>query len=374
MPGLYVHIPFCEKKCMYCDFYSIESFRDYDRFLSALLGEIALRGRLLPGAFQFHSMFFGGGTPSLLSETQLGGIIDALRSRFEFDPHIEVTVECNPGTVTVEKLRGYRAAGVNRLSFGVQSFHADDLEFLGRIHSAEEAEEAVAMAFAAGIKNVNVDLMFSLPGQTPERWKYNLERARALGTTHLSCYSLTVEQGTPLARMVERGVVGMPPEESDAALFELTMETLATWGFHQYEVSNYALPGFESRHNLTYWRHEDYLGFGPSAHSTMNGRRWWNARSLDKYLSLIESHTLPESGGEQLGPATLRSEYIFLRLRSEGIHLPDFKHRFGSDLHAHNRAFIDRCIAENILHLEDNRLSLTRKGLLVCDEICAELE
>lgn len=374
MPGLYVHIPFCETKCIYCDFYSIESFRDYDRFLSALHSEIALRGRLRPGALRFHSIFIGGGTPSLLTDVQLGGIIEALHARFEFDPHIEVTVECNPGTVTVEKLRGYRAAGVNRLSFGVQSFHADDLQFLSRIHSAAEAEDAVAMSFAAGIKNVNVDLMFSLPGQTPERWMQNLERARALGTTHLSCYSLTVEQGTPLARMVERGMVGTPPEESDAVLFELTMETLAGWGFRQYEVSNYALPGYESRHNLTYWRHEDYLGFGPSAHSTMHGRRWWNARSLDKYLSLVESHTLPESGGEQLDPDTLRSEYIFLRLRSEGILLPDFKHRFGSDLHADNRAFIDRCIAENILHLEDGRLSLTRKGLLVCDEICAELE
>lgn len=374
MPGLYVHIPFCETKCIYCDFYSIESFRDYDRFLSALHSEIALRGRLRLGALRFHSIFIGGGTPSLLSDVQLGGIIEALHARFEFDPQIEVTVECNPGTVTVEKLRGYRAAGVNRLSFGVQSFHADDLQFLSRIHSAAEAEDAVAMSFAAGIKNINVDLMFSLPGQTPERWVQNLERARALGTTHLSCYSLTVEQGTPLARMVERGMVRTPPEESDAVLFELTMETLAGWGFRQYEVSNYALPGYESRHNLTYWRHEDYLGFGPSAHSTMNGRRWWNARSLDKYLAIIDSHTLPEAGGEQLDPATLRSEYIFLRLRSEGIHLPDFTRLFGSDLHSDNRAFIDRCISENILHLEDNRLSLTRKGLLVCDEICAELE
>ena len=374
MPGLYVHIPFCEKKCIYCDFYSIESFRAHDRCLSARHAGIDLRARLLPDATRFHSMFFGGGTPSLLSDVQLGGIIEALQAPFDFDPPIEITVECNPGTVTVEKLRGYRAAGVNRLSFGVQSFHAHDLEFLTRIHSAEQAEEAVASAFAAGIKNVNVDLMFSLPGQTPERWMHNLERARALGTTHLSCYSLTVEQGTPLARMVDRGIVGMPPEESDAALFELTMDTLAGWGFRQYEVSNYALPGFESRHNLTYWRHEDYLGFGPSAHSTLHGRRWWNARSLDKYLALIESHTLPETGGELLGPATLRSEYIFLHLRSEGIDLSDFTRRFGSDLHTHNRAFIDRCLVEGLLSLDAGRLSLTRKGLLVCDEICAELE
>ncbi|MBE0645650.1 MAG: radical SAM family heme chaperone HemW, partial [Bacteroidetes bacterium] len=362
MAGLYIHIPFCEKKCVYCDFYSIESSRDYDAFLTALHTEIDLRARLLPVGRSFHSIFFGGGTPSLLSGEQLGGILEVLHARFRFDPLAEITVECNPGTVDVEKLRAYRVAGVNRLSFGVQSFHADDLAFLSRIHSAEEAEAAIRMAHDAGIKNVNLDLMFSLPGQTPERWMHNLERARALGTTHLSCYSLTVEQGTPLARMVTSGMVGMPPEESDAALFETTMETLAGWGFRQYEVSNYALPGYESRHNLTYWRHEDYLGFGPSAHSTMNGRRWWNVSSLHSYLERVGAGQLPESGGEFLSVDTLRSEHIFLRLRSEGISLPDFTRLHGSDLYADNRAFIDRCIADGMLVIADERLMLTRKG------------
>ncbi|MFA6233712.1 MAG: hypothetical protein WC824_05900 [Bacteroidota bacterium] len=166
----------------------------------------------------------------------------------------------------------------------------------------------------------------------------------------------------------------MPPEESDAALFELTMETLAGWGFHQYEVSNYAKEGYESRHNLTYWRHEDYLGFGPSAHSTMNSRRWWNLRSVQSYLESMREGHLPEAGGEFLTPETLRSEFIFLRLRSEGIPLPEFIRRFGSDLHADNRAFIDHCITDGMLRLDDERLSLTNKGLLVCDEICAELK
>lgn len=373
MAGLYLHIPFCERKCIYCDFYSIESFRDYDRFLSALHQEIDLRARLLPDTRRFHSIFFGGGTPSLLSAAQLGGILDALQSRFRFDPTIEITVECNPGTVDLEKLRGYRSAGVNRLSFGVQSFHADDLRMLSRIHTPEEAERAIDLARTAGIKNLNLDLMFSLPGQTLERWRHNLERARALGTTHLSCYSLTVEQGTPLARMVERGMVSMPPEERDATLFEMTMDTLADWGFVHYEVSNYALPGFESRHNLTYWRHEDYLGFGPSAHSTMDGRRWWNLRSLDAYIERIEHHTLPEAGGEFLTSDTLRSEYVFLRLRSEGISLSDFTRRFGTDFYSDNKLFIDHCRTDGMLSLSEDRLELTRRGMLLCDEICAEL-
>ncbi|MDT8325135.1 MAG: radical SAM family heme chaperone HemW, partial [Bacteroidota bacterium] len=330
MPGLYLHIPFCETKCIYCDFYSIESFRQYDDFLSALHREIAMRADVLPEHTPFHSIFFGGGTPSLLSDVQLGGILDALRMRFRFEDHAEITVECNPGTVDEDKLRGYRAAGVNRLSFGVQSFHADDLQFLSRIHTAAEAEDAIRAAQDAGIDNVNLDLMFSLPGQTTERWMHNLARAHALGTTHLSCYSLTVEQGTPLAHMVRNGMVTMPPDESDAALFELTMDTLTDWGFQQYEVSNYAREGCTCRHNLTYWRHEDYLGFGPSAHSTWRGRRWWNLSSLQRYLDAVAAGRLPEAGGETLTPATLRSEYIYLRLRSEGIHLPSFSRLHGA--------------------------------------------
>ncbi|MBN1449207.1 MAG: radical SAM family heme chaperone HemW [Bacteroidetes bacterium] len=374
MPGLYVHIPFCEKKCIYCDFYSIESFRRYDDFISALHREIDMRAAVLPDDIVFHSIFFGGGTPSLLTDVQMGGVLEALRARFRVEADAEVTVECNPGTVDASQLRGYRSAGVNRLSFGVQSFHADDLLFLSRIHTAEEAEHAIGIAQDAGITNINLDLMFSLPGQTPERWMYNLERARDLGTTHLSCYSLTVEQGTPLARMVVRGMVAMPPEESDAELFTLTMETLEGWGFRQYEVSNYAREGYACRHNLTYWRHEDYLGFGPSAHSTWQGRRWWNLSSLDHWLGAVDEGRLPEAGGELLDRDTLRREYIYLRLRSEGIDLVDFRRRFDADLVRDNRAFIDRCFAGGTLRLEDDRLLLTREGILLCDEICAELE
>ena len=373
MPGLYGHIPFWEKKGIYCDFYSIESFRQYDDFLSALHREITMRAETLSEDVVFHSVFFGGGTPSLLTDTQMGGLLDALRSRFRFEEDVEITVECNPGTVDEEKLRGYRAAGVNRLSFGVQSFHDDDLQFLSRIHTATEAEEAIAAAQEAGIANVNLDLMFSLPGQTPERWMHNLTRARALGTTHLSCYSLTVEQGTPLSRMVANGMVAMPPEDSDAALFDLTMETLAGWEFRQYEVSNYARDGYTCRHNLTYWRHEDYLGFGPSAHSTWLGRRWWNLSSLQSYLDAVRNGRLPEAGGELLSRPTLRSEYVYLRLRSEGLHLPTFSRLFGEDLHATRRSFIDACVAAGQLAFSDDTLTLTRKGILVCDAICAEL-
>ncbi|MBR9979185.1 MAG: radical SAM family heme chaperone HemW [Bacteroidetes bacterium] len=373
MPGLYIHIPFCEKKCMYCDFFSTETFRQYDSFLSALHTEIYLRARLLADTPAFDSVFFGGGTPSLLGDVQLGGILEALHGRFDITQDAEITVECNPGTVDVDSLRGYRDAGVNRLSFGVQSFHSDDLLFLGRTHTVEEAEAGILMAQDAGIPNVNLDLMFSLPGQTPERWHYNLERARALGTTHLSCYSLTVEKDTPLERMVACGMVIMPPEESDAALFELTMQTLDAWGYCRYEVSNYALPGYECRHNLTYWRHGEYIGFGPSAYSTFHNRRWWNVRDVERYVEALVAGTLPEAGEEELTPETQRGEYIFLRLRSEGIDLAEFRRRFSTDLLADNRAFIDHCISDGLLYSDGNVLRLTPGGVLVCDEICVEL-
>ncbi len=373
MPGLYLHIPFCETKCIYCDFYSIESFQHYDIFLDNLHAEIALRADATDSGTEFHSVFFGGGTPSLLTDVQLGGILDSVRQRFILTADAEITMECNPGTVDVEKLRGYRAAGVNRLSFGVQSFHEDDLQFLSRIHSVEEAEQAIRNAHVAGFDNVNLDLMFSLPGQTPERWMHNLERARTLGTTHLSCYSLTVEQGTPLATMVRNKMVSMPPDESDAELFETTMDTLGEWGFRQYEVSNYALPGYECRHNLTYWRHDDYLGFGPSAHSTWDGRRWWNLSSLTAYNEALSLGKLPEAGGELLTPELRRAEYLYLRLRSEGIDLLEYTRLFDRDLYTDNSGFIGRCLDAGLLELSDARLRLTRKGMLVCDEMCAEL-
>lgn len=373
MPGLYLHIPFCERKCVYCDFYSVESMEHYDAFVDRLCEEIVLRTRDVSSAVRFGSVFFGGGTPSLLDDRMIGAILDTLRRTVTLADDAEITMECNPGTVTAASLRGYRDAGVNRLSFGVQSFHDDDLRFLSRIHSADEARRALRLAHRAGFENVNLDLMFSLPGQSPERWLYNLEQARALDSTHLSCYSLTVEAGTPLARMVRHGLVTMPPAESDAALFEMTMETLHAWGFAQYEVSNYCLPGFTCRHNLTYWRHEDYLGFGPSAHGTWEGRRWWNVSSIRSWLDALRRGALPEAGGELLTPAVQRNEYVYLRLRSEGIDLREYSRLFGHDLREQRRSFLDRCVDAGYIRIADESIRLTRAGMLLCDALCAEL-
>jgi oxygen-independent coproporphyrinogen III oxidase len=392
MPALYVHVPFCEHKCIYCDFYSIETFDLHAAYLDAVTREIAMRSRELAAAVNadasisessvsessnstapFTSVFLGGGTPSLLTSDELARVLGALRGNFAIAEDAEITVECNPGTVDRAKLDGFRREGVNRLSFGVQSFHADDLAFLTRIHSAEDAERAVREARAAGFENVNVDLMFSLPGQTPARWRENLVRALDLGTTHLSCYSLTVERGTKLAAMFDKGLVTLPGEESDADLFELTMEMLAAAGMRHYEVSNYAMPGYECRHNLTYWRHEEYLGFGPSAHGTWRGHRSWNVSSLGAYVEQVASDVLPVAGGEDLTQEMLREEYIYLRLRSEGIVRGEFRSRFGGDVVEENAALVARCLREGLLVLDGDVLRLTPAGFTVCDEICTEL-
>jgi oxygen-independent coproporphyrinogen-3 oxidase len=373
MPSLYVHVPFCETKCVYCDFYSVETRELEASFLTRCADEIETRSRELQSEVEFDTIFFGGGTPSLLEPDQMHALLAPLRAGFRIAHDAEVTMECNPGTVTRAKLEGYRALGVNRLSFGVQSFHDDDLRFLSRIHTAREAEEGIALAHEAGFDNVNLDLMFSLPGQTPERWLHNLERARALGTTHLSCYSLTVEKGTPLSGMVDRGEVRTASEDSDASLYEMTMDTLAGWGFAQYEVSNFALDGFTCRHNLTYWRHEDYLGFGPSAHSTWKRRRSWNVSSIRAYTEHIAAGRSAASGGEDLSDEMLRTEHIPLRLRSEGIRLDVFQQMFGSDFLEDNRNALRRFEAAELLRIGDDAVTLTRKGYLVCDEICALL-
>jgi oxygen-independent coproporphyrinogen-3 oxidase len=380
MASLYLHIPFCEHKCIYCDFYSIApdgSRTDYesltDRFVEALKREIVLRAAEEQFHTSYETIFFGGGTPSLLSPTTIGEILNLLHTKFSVQPNAEITLETNPGTVDRHKLLNFRSAGVNRLSFGVQSFHDDDLKFLTRIHSAEQAKECVRAAFEARFENVSLDLIFSLPGQTTDRWKSNLEQAIALQPTHVSSYSLIVEPNTPLKRMVESKQVQMLSLEEDAALYEMTMEFFQAHGYEQYEVSNFAKPGFRSQHNSNYWNHSNYLSFGPSAHSFWNNRRWWNVANLVNYCARIEAGAVAEAGAESLTDDQLRQEKIFLGLRSDGIRLAPFRQRFQYDLVAAHRPTIDQLVRDGLARLDDERLQLTAKGYLICDEICNAL-
>lgn len=385
MPGLYLHIPFCEHKCIYCDFYSIapgdkagSSAALTDRFLAALSGEIHLVGEALPTSEVFDSIFFGGGTPSLLEPSQIASIIEQLASTFSLSRSAEVTLETNPGTVDEKKLRDFREAGVNRISVGIQSFHDDDLRFLSRIHSASEAKSCVRNAYRAGFDNVSFDLIFALPSQTEERWRSNLEQALELNPTHISCYSLIVEPNTPLYRMVELKQVTPVDTETDAALYELTMGFLSRHGYEQYEVSNFARPGFRSRHNSTYWHHDGYLGFGPSAHSFWSGRgtdgvakRWWNVANVVGYAERIERGVLPIIGEEMLSAEQLMEEEIFLGLRSDGIDIKGFRQRHGKDFVEEFRDIIDELLNTRLASFTGERLQLTSKGYLLCDELAS---
>ena len=376
MSSLYVHIPFCQRKCVYCDFYSIEAVALMDEFLDALDKEIALSAPAGAGV-SFDTLFFGGGTPSLLAPAQLERLMASLRAAFTLAAGAEITLESNPGTISAEKLRDYRSLGVNRLSIGIQSFDENELRFLGRIHGAPEASRAVEDARAAGFDNVSVDLMYSLPGQTGAGWDRTLSRALSLCPDHVSAYSLIVEDDTPLARMVSAKLVSPNPAEAEASLYEQTMDVMARAGFEHYEVSNYAKPGFRSRHNCAYWTHDGYLGFGPSAHSfwraTTAGAhvRSANVSALKRYCESLRSGLLPVAMREEVTPAELCNERIFLGLRSAGLDLRRLDSDFGCSPERDSLA--GALVESGAALLEEGMLRLTQGGYMLCDEIAARM-
>lgn len=345
-------------------------------FLSALHHEIDSYASYASRS-TFETIFFGGGTPSLLAPHELENILTHLHSVFSIEHGAEITVETNPGTVTKEKLAVYRSIGVNRLSIGVQSFHEEELKFLSRIHTREEALICIAAARTVGFENISIDLIYALPDQSKALWIDNLEQAIALGTQHISAYGLIVEDNTPLARMVASRLVSPKPSDEEAEFYELTMSFLEAHGFDHYEVSNYAKPGFRSRHNYNYWRHENYLGFGPSAHSFWNdgaqARRWFNIPNLSHYCSSLKHNALPLLTEEVLTREQLSTERILLGLRSDGLDLKVFKHDFEATKSLLSRSTIGSLIEGGSAVMEDEKLRLTPKGYLLCDEICARL-
>lgn len=376
MSGIYIHIPFCERKCVYCDFYSIENTDQIDLFVNSILREIQIfkgESEFIKGTC-FDTIYFGGGTPSLLKVSQFERILNALYENFSISENPEITIEANPGTVDKEKLSEFKLVGINRLSLGVQSFFDDDLKFLGRIHTSKDAIRCVEFAFESGFENVNVDLIFGLPGQDLERWKKNLFTTINLQVPHISAYNLIVEKGTALYELVRNGKVKLPSDDEQAGLYETTMELLESAGYIHYEVSNYARSGFECKHNLKYWGHENYIGFGPSAHSFWDNKRWWNVANLGKYINAIIQGKLPIASFEILSDEKMIEEFIYLGLRSTGINLKKFKEKFAFD-------FVDGEIMEELIEMQKNgyvevndfKVSLTRRGFLVCDEIAVNL-
>lgn len=363
--ALYIHLPFCRRKCGYCSFVSCAGREGaIPAYLDALRREIAARadGSTVP------SVFFGGGTPSLLSASQVETVVTTVREHFDVQKDAEITLEANPGTVEERYLADLRRAGVNRLSLGVQRFDTAALKMLGRIHTVAEAREACAAARRAGFANVNLDLMYGLPGDDPASWRRSLEAAVELGPEHLSLYALTLEPETPLG--LAAAAAEVPPLDPDLAAdqYELAEDLLEAAGYTHYEISNWARPGRECRHNLVYWDNEPYLGFGAAAHSSENGRRYANTNDLDEYIAA--SGVAPLSLDETLDGPTRRAETVILGLRQGGgIDLAALSRRLGVDVAAEYLARFAELAAAGLLERAGGRLRLTRRGRLLGNEV-----
>jgi oxygen-independent coproporphyrinogen III oxidase len=367
--GLYLHIPFCKRKCPYCDFTSTEDLSLIERFLAGLSEEMAMT--VEAEFLVFDTLYIGGGTPSLLGHEDVNRILETARRRFTFSGDVEITLEMNPGTVTREKLAGYRMAGIDRVNIGVQSFREDALRFLGRIHTARQAAEAVALAREAGFTKIGLDLIYGLPGQSEADWRSDLDRAATLSPEHLSCYMLTYEPDTPLTRRRERRQFSPLPEAAVADLFRFTISHLRQLGYKIYEISNFARTDeFQSRHNRKYWRSHPYIGLGPSAHSFVHPVRWWNHRETPRYLVDVASGRRPLGGQERLTPEQVMTEAIYLGLRTgEGIDTANFNRRFGADFKTMFSDLLAELAETDQIRFDGEYCGLTVEGMLFLDTI-----
>lgn len=370
--GIYIHIPFCRSKCDYCDFYSLagrgDRMDDYQKALLTHIGESAPLAR----DYTVNSIYIGGGTPSWYGAKRICELLHLVRKKFRVSKDVEVTMEANPDSVTEKGLRVLRRAGINRISMGMQSACDRELRDIHRPHTFAQVEEAVAAARKAKIKNINLDLIYGLPGQTEESWKESVEKAIALSPQHLSCYGLTVEEGTPLAARVERGE-RLPDDDTQAAYYLWTVERLREAGYAQYEISNFARPGFQSRHNLKYWMGREYMGFGPGAHSDFGGCRYGFVRDLERYIRGVMDGDSLLSESEMIPPRERGSEYLMLRLRTtHGIEEWEYRREYYMNfdpIAAKLAEYEHRGWAARV----DRRWRLTPEGFLLSNQLIGEL-
>lgn len=375
--GVYVHFPFCSKICPYCDFYVLrESAAKWAAFLPYYEKELKLLAATKPELFnqKLETLYFGGGTPSLLEAEQMSRILALLKSCFGLLPDAEISLEANPNDLLGEKPKDFCRLGINRLSIGVQSLNDTELKTLGREHSAEQAEGAVQNVKKSGFENFNIDLIFGVPGQTPASWKETLEKAVSWRPSHISIYSLTIEERTSFYKLQQAGKLRLPPEEVCQEMYLAGAEFLEKNGYQQYEISNFARPGRESRHNRNYWQRKCYLGVGPSAHSFFDGQRWANVRSLPIYQRKLDANELPVDFEESIDRDKALEEALLLGLRQkEGIYLEDFKKEFGFDLEEEKRELLDKLTSQSLASKENGNLRLTTLGFYVSDRIISEL-
>ncbi len=375
MPGLYLHIPFCKQACHYCDFHFSTSLALKERLVEALVQELALRATYLGPQPTLETIYFGGGTPSLLTAAELDQLFGAIYRHFRVAPDTEITLEANPDDLTASKLRELTASPINRLSIGLQSFHEPHLRLMNRAHSAYDSRVCVQHAQDAGFENLSVDLIYGVPAPNHDIWEQDLATAFALGVPHLSCYALTIEPDTVFGRQLKKGQFRPPPDEFVAQQFELLLSELPSYGYVQYEISNFCQPGRESRHNSAYWRGVPYLGIGPSAHSFDGQSRQYTVAHNPQYVAAVLERGEVPATVETLSATDRANEYLMTSLRTaRGCDLRHLRNALGVDLLAQHATYLRDLQAANLATLSPQGvLRLTNRGKLLADHITLEL-
>lgn len=372
MAGLYIHIPFCTKRCLYCDFFSNTEMKYKEPYLSAVIRELELRKDYLEGE-PVETIYFGGGTPSQLQAADFSRIFEAIHRLFDVSPCVEITLEANPDDMTPGYVAGLQTLPFNRVSMGVQSFKEEDLRFLNRRHNREQALLAVDLCKKNGLENISVDLIYGLPGQTLEEWKQNLDTVIRLDIPHISAYHLIYEEGTAIYKLKEAGKITPVDEDLSVALFTSLIDQLTANGYLHYEISNFARPGMLSRHNSSYWIGKKYLGIGPSAHSYNGQNRQWNISSLPGYLQAIKKG-VPDIEIENLDINTRYNDFIITGLRTMwGIKFNEIQQQFGKDKLIYCQKQAAPYLKQGLLIEKDDTLTLSRNGIFISDSIMSDL-
>lgn len=366
--GLYIHIPFCLSKCDYCSFYSVESFQSISEFIQSLVQEMEFYKEF---NLEFNTIYFGGGTPSLLSIEQISEILKSIYRFFKICSHSEITIEVNPSDLSFDYLKSLFRLGVNRLNIGIQSLDDHTLNVLGRRHKAKDGIEALVAARKSGFENLGIDLIYGVHGQDIQQWQNTLNQVLSFSPEHLSCYQLSLESNTPLFRRYRSENLSLPSEEKSLDYFFTTSQMMTEAGYIHYEVSNFArTSALKSQHNIKYWRHDPYIGLGPSAHSFIERRRWWNVSDVFKYINDIHIRKKPIEQVEELTLEELAFEALFLGLRTnEGIDLIDYRTRFGIDLMRNKRREINNMIEAKLMEIKEERLYPTLSGMALADSL-----
>jgi oxygen-independent coproporphyrinogen-3 oxidase len=372
MAGIYIHIPFCRQACYYCDFHFSTNTSRQEEMVDSLCREIALQRYYLQGE-PIQTIYIGGGTPSLLTQQQLILLMEQIHSIFPVAQDAECTLEANPDDLSMEKLDALQRTGINRLSLGIQSFNDQLLKQMNRLHNARQAVDAFHRARQAGFMNISIDLIYAIPGETTSQWQKDIEQALTLKPEHISSYSLTIEEKTVFGRWAQIGKLHPEPDDTAAHHLEMLVDYLTTAGYEQYEVSNFAWPGFYSRHNSSYWKQQSYLGIGPGAHSYNKESRQFNIRNNHRYIDALQQNVIPAEKEVLTVPDKI-NEYLLTTLRTQwGTNLQKLEEEYGYAIQTKHGGYIQALIDRNLARLEANHLLLTRKGRMLADKIASDL-